>query len=282
MITALVTTYNPNISSLENIMSYAYSVDRIIICDNSAESNEELFLSIPKCIYKHNYYNMGISVAFNKELKDASYAWKEDEYIIFFDQDSKVEKKHVENLVEIYNKLEKKYKIGCLGPVYYNIVSQNTECILGKKITDSVFETPAIITSSMLCQFGILKKIDFFNEKIFLDFADWDLCWRLKANDFRVFTTNSVRLIHSVGESGAKFGPINVRKWSAIRTYYQVRDGKFLLRQKYIPLRYRIHLEYMTRILPRLSIQLFDDIENRKKYYQQALKDNYDGKYGPF
>lgn len=89
-ISALVTFYNPAKNHIDNVLNICNQVDRCFVCDNSRESNEKMFSSMPKnLIYIANYCNLGLSKAFNKVLKDSRYNFGDSEFIIFFDQDSR-------------------------------------------------------------------------------------------------------------------------------------------------------------------------------------------------
>lgn len=125
----------------------------------------------------------------------------------------------------------------------------------------------------MLVRHETIKAIEFFNAKVFLDYADWDLCWRLEKAGYGCYTTTATKIEHNVGNGTKKAGPVSIRIWNPIRTYYQVRDGKYLLKQNYVPFRDRLQLMYMTTVLPRLNIKYLDQKEERKKYYRRALDD---------
>ena len=55
-----------------------------------------------------------------------------------------------------------------------------------------------------MTKYCVLQKINFWNEDIFLDFADYDLCWRLNKNGLYSFITNNVTLEHCLGEGIVK------------------------------------------------------------------------------
>ena len=99
MLASLVTVYNPDCQTVDNINTYAASVDKVFVCDNSPHDNKELFSSINNLSYIYNNGNLGISGAFNRVLKDKNYCWNADDNIIFFDQDSRVKQGHVEKLI---------------------------------------------------------------------------------------------------------------------------------------------------------------------------------------
>ncbi len=280
MLASLVTVYNPDCQTVDNINTYAASVDKVFVCDNSPHDNKELFSSINNLSYIYNNGNLGISGAFNRVLKDKNYCWNADDNIIFFDQDSRVKQGHVEKLLKLYERLEKRYRVGCIGPSYFNLSNGKLEYVKGRQIGKTLYEVPTVITSSMLTSYSALKAVDFFNEKIFLDYSDWDLCWRWTSNGYKVFTTKAVVFDHNVGNNEVQAGLIKIRKWDPVRTYYQVRDGRYLLSQKYVSYSYRIRLLYMTRLLPLMNIKYLDKKGERRHYYKKAISDYQNGIYG--
>jgi rhamnosyltransferase len=280
---ALITLFKPSEQNAEKIKDLSKYVDKVFLCDNSGKSNEELFSSIDNSVYIDNGANLGLSTAYNTVLKNVDYGLNADDFIIFFDQDSSITYNHIEKLLSVYRTLEKKIdKIGCLGPAYYNCANDQIEVVKGKKIFDRTYEVSKIITSSMLTKYSTLKEVGFFNDSVFLDYADWDLCWRLEKRGFRCFITSDTSIEHCVGIGEKKIGFISIRIWNPIRTYYQVRDGKYLLKQDYVPFIDKLHLLYMTKILPVLNIRYFDRKEEREKYYEQALMDAKNNVIGEF
>lgn len=251
MITALITLYNPNQQVASNIRTIITQVDRVILCDNSSKRFESDILKLSNVIYLYFGRNLALSGAFNQALMNSSFGWSDDEYILFFDQDSYVEKGHVEGLINEYNSLREKYNIGCIGPLYYD---RNADIIRIPKVKTQVNSNSYIvdsnITSSLLCQYGNLKKIGFWNEEIFLDMADWELCWRFINTGFVCFRTKKVLLSHTVGEGEKKIGVIHIRKGAPIRQYYQTRNYLYLLNKTYTPKRYKVRFIFNLFIRP--------------------------------
>lgn len=271
---ALVTLYNPNRNVIENIKTISSQVDQIILCDNSRINNTDLFSCIKKSVYIFNNANLGLSTAFNKVLKiDDNFS--DDDYIIFFDQDSKIEENHIANLIEEYELLESKnINIGCLGPVFFNTSSESIEVPKQKKkLTEHIFEVKSLITSSMICRYSKIKRINFWNEEIFLDMADWDLCWRFIENGMLCCMTDSVVLHHSLGKGERKFLFFRIREGNSFREYYQTRDCLYLLKKKYVPVKYRIRFFLMIIVRPIIHYIFLSDKKERIKYIVKGIID---------
>ena len=274
-IISIITLYNPGEKIIENVKLVSEQSDLTILADNSSSDNSKMFESLSNVEYNGNLKNLGLSLAFNKILKDSKYGWDEDDYIVFFDQDSKIKPDHIKCLINKFEYIKSKgYNVGCIGPVYYN-TSNNTVEIprIKNDINDKDMLVSSIITSSMLTTYGILKKVGFWNEEIFLDMADWDLCWRLMKYNYKCAMTKEVVLKHSLGEGEKKILFFSLRIGKPFREYYQIRDCQYLLEKDYIPMKYRIRFHLILTLRSFLHILFLDDRKERIKYMKKGYKD---------
>ena len=95
---ALVTLYNPSEKEFNNCRILSQQVDTVILCDNSQESHETVFQNEKNIIYITKNENLGLGAAFNVALKNDTYGWKDDDLIIFFDQDSQIGEDYIQAL----------------------------------------------------------------------------------------------------------------------------------------------------------------------------------------
>ncbi len=274
-INAIVTVYYPTSQTVVNITKIASQADRIFICDNSPEENRELFVGIANAFYVFFNENLGISGAMNKVLKDSSYQWNQEDYIIFFDQDSVIGEKHIKRLADEFESLlQHGFNVGCLGPVFFNNSNMRKEIPkIKKKISDVSMKVGSIMTSSMLCRYKDIEEIGFWNEKVFLDLADWDICWRLQEKNKVCVMTSAVVLNHTIGRGEKKIGPIHLRVGQPSREYYQTRDCLYLLHKKYTPLKYKVRFLSMVTIRPVLHMLFLDDKKERIYYVKKGIED---------
>lgn len=284
MITALITLYKPGSKARDNVLSICSQVDRVILCDNSPDPSKDLFEGIENIYYIFNNANLALSGAFNRALKDVAFSWRDDEYIIFFDQDSCIKPGHIEGLINEYQLLTAKgCNIGCLGPIYFNHSINRIAIPRRKKdISEDSFIVKSIITSSMLCQYRDLKAIDFWNEKVFLDMADWDLCWRLMQQGKVCVETKKVALDHTVGTGYKKVGPIGIAITSKVREYYQTRNYLYLLHMNYVPIKYKLEFIQNLTIRPLIHRTFLDDGKERMGYIKAGRRDYKKGYFGEY
>lgn len=281
---ALVTLYNPSEKEFNNCRILSQQVDTVILCDNSQESHETAFQDKKNIVYVTKNKNLGLGAAFNMALKDDTYGWKDDDLIIFFDQDSQIGEGYIQALQDEYRKIETLIpNLGCLGPVFYNTSNDRTERPRQKKnITDETYEVSNTITSSLMMRYGNLKKIGFWNENVFLDLADWDLCWRMRKAGMVCCMTEKVVLHHSVGNGEKKVGLIKLRVGQPFREYYQTRDALYLLQENYVPLKMRLRLIANVTIRPVVHYLMLDDKKSRIKFIRRGINDYKKGVRGEY
>lgn len=272
---ALVTLYNPEPGCFDNIDLISKQVSFTFVCDNSPQKSENDLLKKDNIKYLWFGKNLGLSAAFNSALKSTDFEFEDDDFIVFFDQDSKIEDGHIQKLLdEFINLRNLKINVGLIGPVYFNL-NTNSMCVPKKVkwINDNSFEVPNIITSSMISKFGYLKTIDFWNEDVFLDLADWDICWRMQSKGFKCIETKVTTLKHSLGQGEKKIGFIKLRVGAPFRGYYQTREAHYLLKKDYVPFRMRIKLLKILTIRNFLHSIFLDNAKERKMYFKMGKAD---------
>lgn len=284
---AIATLYKPDESVVENMKILSGQVDTIILCDNSPEKSDA-FCGISNCIYVFNDgVNLGLSAAFNKVLTNYDiYSWKDSDLIIFFDQDSRIKKGYIYTIVQEYFNIRKiDENAGCVGPVFFNASNDLVETPhIKSQITENSFRVNNVITSSMLVRYSALKAVDFWNEKIFLDLADWELCWRLNKQGHQTYITKAVVLDHAVGFGDKKLGPLHIGIGAPIREYYQTREALYLMRKRYVPLKMRVRLWVNVYLRPLVHKLFLPDWDARKHYIERGREDykkNIKGAYIP-
>lgn len=281
-IISIMTVYYPDKSNLGNAEIIRRQSDLLIICDNSPTSHEDLFSAMENTRYFYWGKNLGLSAAFNQVLKNDTFNWRDNDYIVFFDQDSTIQLNHIKLLIEEYKNLViRGERIGCIGPVYFNLSSNKEEIPRLKSfINDKSMRVSSIITTSMLCQYKNLKKIGFWNEHVFLDMADWDICWRFEAENMNVYLTYASVIRHSLGKGTKKIGPLQIRVDRPFREYYQTRECLYLLFKKYSPVKYKIRFILMLTARPLLHMLFLDNKLERGKYIVKGILAYLAGKKG--
>lgn len=285
MTTALISLFHPSGDVAAHVKAIASQVDLVYLCDNSPESHARMFEGpdFPGNIrYTCFRRNLGLSLAFNRILQDPDIPWKDDDYIFFFDQDSSIQEAHISKMMAVFDRTKNQgVPIGCLGCAFFNTSHGAVEMPRAKTaLSQDTYEVSSIITSSMLTTYGNLRRIGFWDTHVFLDMADWNLCWRLRAEGMVCCLTDAVILHHSVGSSEKKIGPLRLRVGHPMREYYQIRECMYLLRQPYTPLKFRIRFLAMLLVRSPLHLIFLDHRKERLRYITRGFLDFFRGKEG--
>lgn len=270
---ALVTLYNPDENINNRIKLLSEQVSTVFLLDNSPASRcGSLFSSIKNCTYLFFGENLGLSAAFNRILKHFSVC-KDADFILFFDQDSCVTKHLIDTLAKDFMSLSASYTVGCVGPMYFD----RTRCIragITKKsapVGNNCFRSSEVITSSMITTYQVLEDIGFWDESVFLDYADFELCWRMAKHGYETFVSGNAMLNHSLGlgilQCHFFFKELTFNYASPFREYYQTRAAIKLLKRTYIPLNWRRNFIFNLTIRILLYTLYLPEKVKRLKYF---------------
>lgn len=221
----VVVWYNPGIQEVNNIKSYLHKLDKLFVVDNSIENNEKLLSNIDNSCtieYISNSYNLGIAKALNIGCKNAikqGYNW-----ILTMDQDSEFEQMMIEkykNNVEYM--IKKDNSIAIFAPITCKTKSQYSRYM------------NSVITSGNILNLNAYKIVDGFDDDLFIDEVDHDLCFKLIKKGYRIYQFNDIILKHKLGDS-KKVKILNkyftVMNHNYIRKYYIVRN-RCVINKKY-------------------------------------------------
>lgn len=232
-ILAGIVTYNPEIVRLkENIAAISSQVDKVIIVDNGSKNLKEIegLSNEYACKLIALKENKGIAHALNKILK---YAFNHQfHWFLTLDQDSIVG----EYIIRDYRiALSQKSGIGVLTCVINNANIENEKCE-GIKSKEFISEVDECISSGCLCNTEILNEIGGFDERLFIDCVDNDLCINLIKHGYIIARVNTrVNLFHQMGN--ARYVKVLKRNYVTyneppFRHYYITRNW-ILLSKKY-------------------------------------------------
>ncbi|MDM8255601.1 glycosyltransferase [Phocaeicola barnesiae] len=189
-------------------------------------------------IFIHNGKNIGIAEAQNKGIEYA--IEKGYDYVVFFDQDSIADYSYIENIVNEYNRI--KYyipNIGVLGPTIINVStgiqykSQKTKSHYNYKIVN------CLISSGSIIEINTLKIVGFMDKRLFIDYVDFEWCWRANSKGYISIITELISLNHKVGQEDKKFLSYPIIISSPFRYYFQYRNWLWLCKRSYVPQGYK-------------------------------------------
>lgn len=243
---AIIVTYNPDLNILktnvENLFEQGF---KIIIIDNNS-NNIEKFSGLDSIKIIRLTENMGIAYALNKGMEAA--LQKGATWVLALDQDTKV----ADNLLEEYKKFIDLPNVAALSPrvIKKGLPIDNSDC-------DSVIEINKCPTSGFFMKTSLWDQVGRYDDWMFIDYVDYDMCAKLKVNGYHIYRVNTTYIIQNLGKIKVnqklyKIGSLfHLKKISnfaitynhnSIRNYYFVRNGLYYIHKynKFIDKRYEI------------------------------------------
>ena len=265
---AVIVTYNPDVDRLnENLKAISCQIDKAVIVDNGSE--DKSFLEKLSFIYNaaviSNEKNKGIAYALNQGMK---YAYENGyEWVITLDEDSvcpdniiSSAKKLLEEKSRKKNSLADASNTDCnlndiamIVPLIKETASGEL-CELGTAVNaESYQEVGKCITSAAITNVRIWKKLRGFDNKLFIDYVDYDYSIRCIINDYKIIRMNEVVLDHRIGKSEYRkflWTKIRVANHSPYRKYYIARNIVIYIK------RYAKHISVVAELLRLFKVLL--------------------------
>lgn len=248
-VVACIVTYNPDIHRLRcNIKAISPQVSQVIIVDNNSINVSLIKVAIQDIPNTHiiiNTKNNGIAKALNQA---ALYAQTTHfEWIITLDQDSIVPSSLVARYISTIDNKEVAL-ICCI------INDRNIGILPWQSINDEVEEVDECITSASMLRIEAWHKVNGFNEDLFIDGVDIDMCYRLRKNHYKIIRVNTVHLLHELGKAEIKTfmgKPLHLFHYPPLRCYYITRNTL------YIGIKYKRFCYYAKLTIKRCVIMIF-------------------------
>lgn len=262
MVLAAIVLYNPDLERLkENVEAIQDQVDGVLFVDNNSHNLEQVKQMVQKYEMKithilKNYENTGLTVATNQSVqwgKEHGYDW-----VLTMNQDSVCG----EHLIEHYKKYMDQEKIGAMT---CNIHDRNFVEDQNFKDGGEFCYVDTCITSGMLVNSDAFLEVGGYDEKLFMDYSDFEICCNLRKHGYKILQVNYDGLLHEVGNG--KNVRILWKRYIAfnqppMRRYYMARNEIYLAR-KYSEYQSLAHV--MLRQLVQLVIVTLYEKERRKK-----------------
>ena len=213
---------------------------------------------------------MGIAYALNEGLryaKDHGYLWMGT-----FDQDSTVPDDFLYEIISAFKKFHQKEKVAILSPIYLLPDGSMKSFSFKNKELNELQNIDFTMTSGNIINVSKVKHIGGFDSSLFIDYVDFDLCLRLRAQDFLILENRNVILQHELGRnfSHRKFlwKKVGIPNYPPIRVYFSTRNRLILYFRywKTAP-RFVIH-DMLSFFVAFMKIVLF---ESEKKSKIQAF-----------
>lgn len=222
-----IVLFNPEIERLkENIDAIYNQVNMVLLVNNGSDNLdkvEELVKDYDRIIIQDNGSNLGIATAL-KEIMDYAIA-QEYDWVLTLDQDSVCQP----DLIKTYLKYCEFDKTGILT---CNIVDRNFTIETGFAEGNEYREVPQCITSGSLISVLAYRQTDGFDEKLFIDSVDFDICINMRLHGFKIIKINYDGILHEVGHGKnvkLLFKNYIAYNHSPFRQYYMARNHRYLV-----------------------------------------------------
>lgn len=217
-----VILYNPDCDVPANVSSYINYVDHLFVVDNQNRAiiAERIFELAPnKVEIITNPENEGIAHPLNivLSLSKRSFDW-----LLTMDQDSRF----FQGSMAIYRKEIESFpweNTFCLGPTMKMSAVMDFRQKRERNGGCSWRRVPRMMTSGSVISVRKALEIGGFDERLFIDEVDYEICYRAVGAGFSLFQSSDVFLSHQLGNPivwHTIFGTVRTLNHSPFRRYY--------------------------------------------------------------
>lgn len=189
-VVAIVISYNPEIERImDNVHAVAGQVGRVVIYDNCSINSDEVerLGRIANCSVVLNDVNSGLPVSLNAGCRLALESGAS--YALLLDQDSIASEGMVASLLDCIRP-----GVGIASP---QIVDRNKR--EGFSPSNTVVSVKRVITSGSLVSLEAWENVGGFDERIFVDWADYEFCANMREHGYEIVRDNRTMILHEMG-----------------------------------------------------------------------------------
>lgn len=231
-IDCIIITYNPNINKLNAVIkSLRNQIRNIYLVDNGSDNIAEIIkLKTDNVIVKILNSNLGIAKATNIGFELA----KDSDYILLSDHDTIYPDNYIDEFDKSRDVLVDS-NIAAFAPAIYDEITGKEKPVydlqnqrIKKNVPNEsryIFQT---IASGLVINTKILKKIGGMREDLFIDYVDFEWCWKVQSKGYNIFYNKKMIISHRLGDENLKIGKKQVSLRSYIRYYYIIRNAIYL------------------------------------------------------
>lgn len=248
----VIIVFHPNARLLESKLKKLGNDVAVVVVDNTP--NETINIEQANITYIPLYDNTGIANAQNVGI--GNLLKRGCTHVVFFDQDSDFTEKYVRSIVDEYKRISTVRKnLFLLGPTVINKTNgEEYRSVIhsDKKADQGFIEKREIISSGSCVSVDKLNQVGVMDTRLFIDYVDFEHCWRANSKGYVCGITRNVTLPHKVGNNELHF-PHGYRVIisAPFRYYYQYRNWLWLCRKGYVPRQWKINtcIKFMSRII---------------------------------
>ncbi len=211
----IVVTFNAGLEFKDDFLSYINQLDHIVIIDNNSDDETKSLLKNLEIEYQdkiqviYNQENLGLAKAQNIGIEIA--LEKNCDFVMLLDDDSSMDDKMVEILLDSYHNLSKTIQnIGIIAPnicrldvaskqISYLTSSDNISFSKESFGENKYLDVLKVIASGSMIKSELLRKIGLMREEFFIYHIDDEFCLRAIDNNYRIFAVRDAKLFHKIG-----------------------------------------------------------------------------------
>jgi len=231
-ICAVVVSYCNVNEVLECLRRVRSQIDRVLVVDNG--SGHDAVGELEQAQVEMNFdlvanqENRGIAAALNQGLEWArvhEYAW-----LLTLDQDCFLPEGFVDKLVSNVQRIgQEREQVAVIGPVS----GTDTRCSLPSD--QSITPVPMLMTGGSLLNVRVALTLNGCDESFFIDYVDYEYCFRCRRNGYAVLRVNDLSLTHEAGTPTVHkvfWKEVRSSNHTALRCYYISRN-RFVVQKQY-------------------------------------------------
>ena len=237
----VIVSFNPDPVLKDTIHFLKKQFSRIIIIDNgSGPHGREILKSIQEANLNtsvdvvYNHENYGISKALNQGFEVA----KTDrfEWVLTFDQDSRPHNNYLEMGQDILTTYNFPESVAMITPTLYE---EQLQAVIpfNKKPKEKCAPTRLAITSGAITRVDSFFAVGGYNESLFIDYVDFDFCFRLRHSGHTLLESNELHLNHQLGNSQKHdflFTNFVTTHHNETRRYYITRNRFYMYKNYFV------------------------------------------------
>jgi len=222
---AVIVTYHPSAAMIENMSKVLQQAQALVVVDNGSSADELHPLRLARQTLGfhliENGDNLGIAEALNQGIRWArgmGYPW-----VILFDQDSKITDGFIDQMFASWAAHPERERIGSLHPTYFD--PQTRAELVNPRAPDGSLVTSW--TSGALMPSWVFDRLGWFAAEYFIDFVDWEYCFRIRAAGYLIAESKEATLLHAPGEptkGKILWRTVHLSNHDAVRRYYISRN----------------------------------------------------------
>jgi rhamnosyltransferase len=232
---AVVVTFQPPPSLLDNMRELAAEASEIVIVDNSSDPRSADLLRLIERQFGArlllNGRNLGIAAALNLGIRHAiakGYAW-----VATFDQDSTITAGFFDAMLAAHQASAIRELVPLVAPVLC-VSNEDYQARRNRQAGPLSSLTRTAMSSGSLIKTDIFQKVGFYDEGFFMDYVDYDFCLRLWQQGWKLIRARQAFLLHRLGLArthrflGMK---ITIKSHTPWRRYHIMRNRVIVFRR---------------------------------------------------